>query len=241
MLAVEDLTCRYGAVVATRGVALEVWAGEIVTLIGANGAGKSSTLGAISGTVRYTGRITFDGRPLPASAPAVVRAGVVQVPEGRQVFPELTVTENLLMGAYARRDRAAIRRDLVTQLELFPVLAQRRNDMAGNLSGGQQQMLAIARGLMARPKLLMLDEPSLGLAPAVVRDIMAHIQRINAELGLTVLLVEQSVGVALRLAHRGYVLERGRIVLSATSEELARNELIRTAYLGEPAGERRAD
>jgi branched-chain amino acid transport system ATP-binding protein len=240
MLHVESVTCRYGAVVATHEVSLRVDAGEIVTLIGANGAGKSSTLGAISGVVRYSGRIQLDDRPLPRSAAAVVRAGVVQVPEGRRVFPELTVTENLLMGAYTRRDRAAVRRDLDNNMQLFPVLAERRSGLAGNLSGGQQQMLALARGLMARPRLLMLDEPSLGLAPSIVRDVMDHIGRVNRELGLTMLLVEQSVGVALRLAHRGYVLERGRVVVAGTGDELARNELVRRAYLGEQTGSRHA-
>jgi branched-chain amino acid transport system ATP-binding protein len=233
MLRIEDMTCRYGAVVATREVSLHVDAGEIVTLIGANGAGKSSTLGAISGFVRYTGHIQLDDRPLPRSAAAVVRAGVVQVPEGRRVFPELTVTENLLMGAHTRRDRAGVRRDLETNMQLFPALAERRDGLAGHLSGGQQQMLAMARGLMAKPRLLMLDEPSLGLAPSIVRDLMDHIAWVNRELGVTILLVEQSVGVALRLAHRGYVLERGRVFLAGTGDELARNDLIRRAYLGE--------
>jgi branched-chain amino acid transport system ATP-binding protein len=236
MLRIESVTCRYGAVVATREVSLHVDGGEIVTLIGANGAGKSSTLGAVSGTVRYGGRILLDGRPLPKSPSAAVRAGIVQVPEGRRVFGELTVAENLLMGAYTRRDRAAVRRDLDTNMQLFPMLAERRHTPAGHLSGGQQQMLALARGLMAKPRLLMLDEPSLGLAPSIVRDVMDHIARVNRELALTILLVEQSVGVALRLAHRGYVLERGRVVVSGTSDELARNEQVRRAYLGERSG-----
>jgi len=241
MLHIENLTCTYGAITATHEVSLHVEAGEIVTLIGANGAGKSSILGAVSEVVRHTGRITLDGRPLPRTPAAVVRAGVVQVPEGRRVFPQLTVKENLLMGAYARRDRTAVRRDLDTQMQLFPVLRDRLEAPAGYLSGGQQQMLALARALMAGPQLLMLDEPSLGLAPSVVSDIMEHIRRANRELGLTMLLVEQSVGVALRLAHRGYVLERGRVVLSGSSETLARNDLVRRAYLGAKAGGQHAN
>ncbi len=241
MLRVEGLTCRYGAITATHDVSLEVAEGEIVTLIGANGAGKSSILGAISGVVAHTGRITFDGRPLPRSPAAVVRAGVVQAPEGRRVFPDLTVAENMLMGAYTRRDRSAVRRDLSTTMDLLPVLRDRSNSPAGYLSGGQQQMLALARALMAAPQLLMLDEPSLGLAPTVVDDIVGYIRRANRELKLSILLVEQSVGVALALANRGYVLERGRVVLEGSSEELARNELVRSAYLGAQGEGERTD
>ena len=233
MLHLDHVSCTYGAIQATDEVDLTVDDGEVVTLIGANGAGKSSTLGAISGLVDHTGTISYEGQPLPQRPAAVVARGIVQVPEGRMVFPELTVEENLLIGAYARRDKAAVRRDMDAQMAMFPVLGERRKSLAANLSGGQQQMLAMARGLMARPKLLMLDEPSLGLAPAIVRDVMATIKQINEEAGVTILLVEQSVGVALEVAHRGYVLERGRIVVSGSSKELRQNDMVRRAYLGE--------
>lgn len=238
MLAVEGLTCRYGAIEATRDVDLTVAQGEIVTLIGANGAGKTSVLGAISGLVSHTGTITFDGAPLPRAPARVVRAGVVQVPEGRELFGQLTVEENLRMGGYARRGRKEVARELEAQLERFPALAERRRLPAASLSGGQQQMLAIARAMLSRPRLLMLDEPSLGLAPVLVREIMGTIRRLNAEEGLTVLLVEQSVALALAAASRGYVLERGRVVLSGPAAELSANPQVRSAYLG--LGERAA-
>ena len=229
MLAVEGLSCRYGAIEATHDVELTVAEGEIVTLIGANGAGKTSVLGAISGLVSHTGTITLDGEPLGRSPARIVRAGVVQVPEGREVF---SVEENLRMGAYARRGRKAIACDLAEQLERFPVLGERRRLPAASLSGGQQQMLAIARAMLARPRLLMLDEPSLGLAPVLVREIMATIRRLNEDEGLTVLLVEQSVALALAVAGRGYVLERGRVALAGTAVELSASPQVRSAYLG---------
>jgi len=232
MLAVEGLSCRYGAIEATHDVELTVAEGEIVTLIGANGAGKTSVLGAISGLVSHTGTITLDGEPLGRSPARIVRAGVVQVPEGREVFGQLSVEENLRMGAYARRGRKAIACDLAEQLERFPVLGERRRLPAASLSGGQQQMLAIARAMLARPRLLMLDEPSLGLAPVLVREIMATIRRLNEDEGLTVLLVEQSVALALAVAGRGYVLERGRVALAGTAVELSASPQVRSAYLG---------
>ena len=240
MLRIESLTCRYGAIQATREIDIEVADGEIVTMIGANGAGKSSTIGAISGVVEYTGTIMLDGAPLSRHPSKVVRAGVVQVPEGREIFPELTVEENLLVGAYTRRDHAGIRQDLEEQLTRFPVLRERYRQSAANLSGGQQQMLAIARAMMAKPRLLMLDEPSLGLAPVLVREIMSNVRRINAERGVTILLVEQNIGLALELADRCYVLEQGRVVLSGTSAEVRANDYVRQAYLGWEGGENAA-
>ena len=233
MLRVEGLEAGYGQRRCLSGVSLEVRAGEIVALLGANGAGKTTTLMALSGLVRASsGEMTFKGVRLNGRAPAqIVGLGVSHVPEGRRVLPRLTVLENLELGAYRRRDRAGIRRDLARVVELFPILAERRRQLAGTLSGGEQQMLAIARGLMARPTLLILDEPSLGLAPKLVVTIFETIQRINRE-GVTLLLVEQNAYLALRIAHRGYVLEAGRVVLSDTAERLAQNPHIKAAYLG---------
>lgn len=232
MLDIERLTCMHGAVVATHEVSLTVNDAEIVTLIGANGAGKSSIVGAVSGLVKFTGTIRFEGSPLPRSAASIMRRGVVQVPEGRRVFPDLTVAENLAMGAYRRRDNAAIRRDEAICYELFPILAERKKALAGILSGGQQQMLAVARALMGAPRLLMLDEPSHGLAPPIVRQLIEHIRTINQELGITILLIEQSIGVALEVAQRAYVLDRGRVAFESNCEELRANPKLRTAYLG---------
>lgn len=237
MLRIESLTCRYGIIQATREIDIEISRNEIVTLVGANGAGKSSTIGAISGVVDYTGEITLEGTSLSRDPAKVVRAGVVQVPEGRQIFAELTVEENLLMGAYTRSDRSGIRGDLEEQLTRFPILRERYRQLAANLSGGQQQMLAIARAMMVRPSLLMLDEPSLGLAPVLVREIMDSIRWINAEQNVTVLLIEQNVGLALELADRCYVLDRGRVMLSGTSAEIRTDERFRQAYLGWEVGE----
>jgi branched-chain amino acid transport system ATP-binding protein len=233
MLELREVAAGYGGIQALHGVSLHVAAGEIVTLIGANGAGKSTTLMTICGVVAaQSGDIRFEGESLRGlAANAIVARGIVQVPEGRRIFPQMSVLENLALGAYLRRDRVAMRRDLDHVMALFPVLDSRRQQLGGTLSGGEQQMLAIARALMARPRLLLLDEPSLGLAPLVIQQIFAIIRRINAE-GTTVLLVEQNANQALKLAHRGYVLENGRIVLTDTAQNLLDNEAVRRAYLG---------
>lgn len=234
MLRIDDLRCRYGAIEATKGLSLEVREAQIVTIIGANGAGKSSTLGAISGLVNYSGNISFEGELLSRAPDKVVARGIIHVPEGRAIFGGLTVEENLLVGAYARRDRAVIKADLEQEFERFPSLATRRKEPAANLSGGQQQMMVLARGMMARPRLLMLDEPSLGLAPVLVRQIMESIRDINRERGVTVLLVEQSVNLALEVADYGYVIERGRIGLRGSTSDLRKDDRIQRAYLGSP-------
>ena len=233
LLEIRDLHVHYGAVHALQGISLDVAAGQIVTLIGANGAGKSTTLRVISGLVRPTrGTLVFDGRSLAGCPPhEIVRRGVAQAPEGRGIFANFTVAENLEIGAFARADRAAAARDRDRALELFPRLRERLHQSAGTLSGGEQQMLAIARALVARPRLLLLDEPSLGLAPQVVQTIFAIIREINAA-GTTILLVEQNAHMALEIAHRGYVLETGRMVLTDTAANLLRNPAVREAYLG---------
>jgi branched-chain amino acid transport system ATP-binding protein len=233
MLVIEDLHARYGPVEALRGVTLEVRAGELVCLLGANGAGKSSTLRAISGLLRPTrGRIVLEGGHIHTLEPdRVLGLGIAHCPEGRRVFPYLTVEENLRMGAWVRRDRAAIAEDLDRMCAYFPILAERRAQAAGTLSGGEQQMLAIARALMARPRLMLLDEPSLGLAPTLVEatfEIVAEIRR----RGTTVLMVEQNAYQALRLADRAYVMETGRIVLEGRAQDLLRDDRVRRAYLG---------
>ncbi|PYM41638.1 MAG: ABC transporter ATP-binding protein [Candidatus Rokuibacteriota bacterium] len=231
-LTVEDLAVDYGGRRAVEGVSLTVGRGEIVTLLGANGSGKSTTLRTISGLVKPArGRVLYEGRDITrAPADQIVAAGVGHVPEGRDVFVEFTVLENLLVGGHtvSRRDLAA---RLEGAFELFPVLYARRRQLAGTLSGGEQQMLAIARALIARPRLLLLDEPSLGLAPMLAREIFRTIQRINAT-GVAVLLVEQNARRALRLAGRGYVLETGRVVVAGTSRELGADPSVRSAYLG---------
>jgi branched-chain amino acid transport system ATP-binding protein len=234
LLEVEDIVTQYGPVVALHGVSFRVPEGQIVTLLGANGAGKTTTLRTISGLLRVTrGQILFDGKALHKMSPEqIVRAGVVQSPEGRQIFADLTVDENLEMGAYTRRDRAGIERDKRRVCEYFPVLGQRRSQPAGTLSGGEQQMLAIGRALMARPRLLLLDEPSLGLAPLIVREIFEIVQTINREEGITVLLVEQDVALALHVAHYGYVLTTGTVALHGPSERLRADESVRRSYLG---------
>lgn len=233
MLVIDNLVTHYGPVEALKGVSLEVQQGEIVTLIGANGAGKSTTLRTISGLVRPTqGSIRYEGRELSNTAPErIVAMGIAHVPEGRRVFPLMTVMENLELGAFTRSDAGAVREDLERVFTLFPRLAERRAQLAGTMSGGEQQMLAIGRALMARPKLLLLDEPSMGLAPLIVENIFGIIQEINAE-GTTVLLVEQNANLALSVADKGYVLETGRIVLSDSASELLENEDVRKAYLG---------
>ena len=235
LLAVEDLHVAYGAIHALQGVSLSVGAGEVVTLIGANGAGKSTLLRTVSGLVRpRSGTIQYDRTVRLDTLPphTIVREGISHVPEGRHVFANLTVRENLLLGAYQRRDRREIAQTLERTFALFPVLRERLGQSAATLSGGEQQMLAIGRALMARPQLLLLDEPSLGLAPRVVQTIFQIIREINAQ-GTTILLVEQNAHQALRVAHRGYVLQTGRIVLEDTGANLLRSPEVRAAYLGD--------
>jgi branched-chain amino acid transport system ATP-binding protein len=233
MLKVDEIYASYGPVVALRGISLDVPEGGIVSILGANGAGKSSTLRAISGLVRISrGSIEFMGRRIDHLAPEkIVQMGISQVPEGRQIFGELSVEENLRLGAYTRRDGDGVRKDTQRIYDYFPVLAERRKQTALTLSGGEQQMLAIGRALMARPRLLLLDEPSLGLAPLVTREIFEIIHVINSE-GVTVLLVEQNARLALGIAQFGYVLETGVVVLADTSESLRQNEDVRRSYLG---------
>jgi branched-chain amino acid transport system ATP-binding protein len=233
MLEVRDLSVRYGAIEALHGLSINVEQGQIVTLIGCNGAGKSTTLRSISGLLKPSkGRILFEGRPIAGMAPhQIVRLGLAQAPEGRGIFSNLTVEENLEMGAFARKDAGAIAKDRERALDLFPRVRERLKQNAGTLSGGEQQMLAIARALMARPRLLLLDEPSLGLAPQVVQTIFRIIREINAS-GTTILLVEQNAHMALEVAHIGYVIEVGRIVMHDTGANLAKSDAVRKAYLG---------
>lgn len=234
MLEVKDLEVYYGAIQALQGISFNVNQGEIVTLIGANGAGKSTTLRTVSGILRpKKGEVIFNGKRLnQIPAHKIVRMGVSHVPEGRQIFPNLTVMENLIMGAYTRSDKAEIQESLEMVLERFPRLKERQKQLAGTLSGGEQQMLATGRGLMSKPSLLILDEPSMGLSPLLVEEIFAIIQSINKQ-GTTVLLVEQNAYMALQIAHRAYVLETGRIVLSGTAAEVQADPKVRSAYLGE--------
>ena len=233
MLKLDHVDAGYGQRQCLADLCLEVRRGEIVALLGANGAGKTTTLMAISGLVAVSrGVMTFEGAALTRrSAADIVGLGISHVPEGRCILPRLTVLENLELGAYRQRDRTEFQRDLERMEALFPILAQRRRQLAGTLSGGEQQMLAMARGLMARPKLLLLDEPSLGLAPKLVATVFHTIQRIHQD-GMTLLLVEQNASMALQVAHRGYVLEAGRIVLADTAERLAANPRVKAAYLG---------
>ena len=234
MLELENVTAGYGSITALHGVSLRVEKGSIVTLVGANGAGKSTTLRAISGLVAVReGRVLFEGQNLTNKRPhQIVARGLAHVPEGRMIFSNLTVRENLMMGAYLRRDRAGIASDQEFVLETFPRLRERMWQQAGTLSGGEQQMLAIGRALMGRPSCLMLDEPSLGIAPLLVKTIFEKIVQVNKELGLTVLLVEQNAHLALEVSHFGYVLETGRILLSDRSEHLKTNPAVQAAYLG---------
>lgn len=241
MLRITSVDTFYGRVQALRGVSLHVDPGEIVTLIGANGAGKSTILQAISGLIRASsGQISFDDLDVTtASSGRIVRAGLCQVPEGRQVFGSLSVADNLLLGAWSRwhgSSRRQVLADMQEQFERFPVLEERREQQAGSLSGGEQQMLALARGLMSRPRMLMLDEPSLGLAPIIASSFLAEVSRLRDE-GLTVLLVEQNARAALRIADRGYVLETGRIVLEGTARDLLDNPEVQRAYLGAGTGD----
>lgn len=234
MLELKGVNTYYGNIQALKSVDIRVDEGEIITLIGANGAGKSTTLMSISGIVApKEGEVLFQGKPINGMDPdQIVALGISQVPEGRRIFPHLTVRENLDLGALLRRDSDGIRKDLDYVFELFPILGQRRNQAGGTLSGGEQQMLAISRALMARPKLLLLDEPSLGLAPLIVRQIFEVISTINRENGTTVFLVEQNANLALQLANRGYVMETGRITMTDTTDKLMDNEEVRKAYLG---------
>ena len=233
MLRVEDINVYYGAIHAIKGISLEVNDGEIVALIGSNGAGKSATLRTISGLMKpKTGRIMYDGEDITGvPAHKIVGKGLCQVPEGRHVFANMTVLENLELGAYLRTDKEGIAKDMEMVFEKFPRLLERKNQLSGTLSGGEQQMLAMARALMSRPKLLLLDEPSMGLAPLLIKEIFNIIKEINAG-GTTVLLVEQNANMALSIADKAYVLETGRITLSGTAAELASSEEVRKAYLG---------
>jgi branched-chain amino acid transport system ATP-binding protein len=229
LLELNDVSARYGQVAALHGISLTVGEGEVVALLGANGAGKTTTLRAVSGTVRRSGEVILGGKRLTRSGPeAVARNGVAHVPEGRGIFTQLSVWENLRMGAYMRRGR----QDFKTVLDYFPWLDARRNQQAGTLSGGEQQMLALARAFLQRPKLLMLDEPSLGLAPLVTREVFRVVTDLNEKEGLAVLVVEQNAAIALGAARRAYVLETGSIALAGSADELRSNDAIRTAYLG---------
>ena len=233
LLQLEEVEARYGQVKALHGVSLSVSEGEIVAVLGANGAGKTTTLRAISGTVRRSGAIRFAGKSIAGRTPeTVARLGIAHVPEGRGTLSELSVAENLRLGAYVRRDRASIHEDEQRVLAHFPWLGDRRNQRAGTLSGGEQQMLALARALMLRPRLVLLDEPSLGLAPRVVAEIFRIVGELNEREGLTVLVVEQNAILALETASRAYVLEVGRVALEGGSETLRRNESVRRSYLG---------
>jgi branched-chain amino acid transport system ATP-binding protein len=234
MLTIRDLHVSYGSINALHGISLTVEKGTIVTLVGANGAGKTTTLRAISGIVpAASGKIEFDGHEIRGMKPHdIVGRGLAQSPEGRMVFANLTVRENLQMGAFLRSDRGGIAKDEDYIFGIFPRLKERMKQTAGTLSGGEQQMLAIGRALMSRPKCLMLDEPSLGIAPILVRTIFEKIVEVNRELGLTILLVEQNANLALEVSHRAYVLETGRIILEDTSSALRQNEQVRAAYLG---------
>jgi branched-chain amino acid transport system ATP-binding protein len=234
MLSIRDLQVSYGRAEAVRGVSVDVLKGEVVALLGTNGAGKTTLLSAVAGLVRASrGAITLDGELLTNLRPEIiVRRGVALVPERRELFPDMSVAETLEIGAYLRRDRAAVRADMGRIYGYFPVLEPRRQQLASTLSGGQQQMLAIGRALMSRPRYLLLDEPSLGLSPVMLEAIFEIIERINRDEGTTVFLVEQNTRVALSVARRGYVLENGQVVASGSSEELLGSDLVRHSYLG---------
>jgi branched-chain amino acid transport system ATP-binding protein len=234
LLEVNNLHVSYGAIRAVRGISFDIDEGEIVTLIGANGAGKSTTLRTVSGLLRaQEGGVTFRGQSLNRTPPEkIVRLGISQVPEGRRIFSKLTVRENLEMGAYTRKDAAEIAESLEMVFTRFPRLKERVNQRGGTLSGGEQQMLAMGRGLMSRPTLLLLDEPSMGLAPILVEEIFSIIEQINAQ-GTSILLVEQNAAMALSVAHRGYVLETGEVALAGDAQELLENPEVQAAYLGE--------
>ena len=234
MLEIRELEVAYGSIVALHRISLSVPAGKIVTLVGSNGAGKSTTLRAVSGLLRVRhGKILFEGQEITNFAPhRIVGKGITQVPEGRMIFSNLTVLENLQMGAYRRHNTAEVKKDFGKMYEIFPRLKEREKQMGGTLSGGEQQMLAIARALMSKPRFLMLDEPSLGIAPILVRTIFSKIVEVNQQLGITILLVEQNANLALEVSDYGYVLETGRIILEDESANLRANNLVKEAYLG---------
>ena len=234
MLRLENVQSGYGNILAVKGISLEVNQGEIITLIGANGAGKSTTLLTISGIVGCrSGRILLNGEEIHMlGTDEIVKRGICQVPEGRHIFPELTVQENLDMGAFMRNDTQQIRQDLDYVYSLFPILEERRNQDGGTLSGGEQQMLAVSRALMARPQLLLLDEPSMGLAPLIIKQIFEIIRKINQESNTTIFLVEQNANQALQIADRGYVIENGKITISGSADSLLNNQDVQKAYLG---------
>jgi branched-chain amino acid transport system ATP-binding protein len=234
LLEVEDLRVSYGKIEAVKGISFSVDAGQVVTLIGTNGAGKTTTLRTLSGLLKPTsGKIVFDGKPL-SGVPAhkIVALGLAHSPEGRHIFPRLTIAENLQLGAFLRKDKDGIEKDIQRAYDLFPILGERRKQAAGTLSGGEQQMLAMGRALMSRPKLLMLDEPSMGLSPIMMQKIMATISELKSQ-GTTILLVEQNAQAALSLADQGHVMEVGNVVLSGTGQDLLHDESVRKAYLGE--------
>ena len=234
ILKVENVQASYGSIVALKSISMEVYEGEIVAIVGANGAGKTTLLSCISGLMPYKGTISFRGEKLGGKidSAAIVERGVIQVPEGRQIFSELTVHENLLMGAYSRKKGDNIQPELDSVYQLFPRLAERREQKGGSLSGGEQQMLAIGRAMMAKPKLLLLDEPSMGLAPIVVQDIFGTIHKLNKEMGVTIVLIEQNARLALKTADRAYVVETGLVQLSGPAKQLASDPKIRDLYLG---------
>ena len=231
LLVLDGLEARYGPVQALHGISLTVDEGEVVAVLGANGAGKTTTLRAISGTVSRSGTVSLEGKTLRGGPEVAARAGIAHVPEGRGTFVDLTVTENLRLGAYTRRDRQ-VKDDIRRVTEYFPWMDERGGQRAGTLSGGEQQMLALGRALMSRPKLLLLDEPSLGLAPMIVREFFRIVRELNDTEGLTVLVVEQDARIALSISSRAYVLEVGRVALTGSSEELRRDENVRRSYLG---------
>jgi branched-chain amino acid transport system ATP-binding protein len=234
LLEVEDLRVAYGKIEAVKGISFSVQQGEVVTLIGTNGAGKTTTLRTLSGLLKpLSGKITFDGKPLTGvPAHKIVAMGLAHSPEGRRIFPRLTIAENLQLGAFLRSDKAGIEKDIQRAYDLFPILGERRKQAAGTLSGGEQQMLAMGRALMSQPKLLMLDEPSMGLSPIMMQKIMATIVELKSQ-GTTILLVEQNAQAALSLADHGHVMEVGSVVLSGTGQDLLHDESVRKAYLGE--------
>ena len=234
MLNIENVSVFYGKAVALKKVSIRVEEGEMVTLLGSNGAGKSTLLKTISGILRLReGKIVLDGEEIQKLPPhQIVKRGIIQVPEGREIFPDLTVRENLWMGAYLRKDSSAIRKDLQFVFDLFPILRERSSQIAGTLSGGESQMLAIARGVLSSPRIFMLDEPSLGIAPVVRDAIFRVVQQIYEERGITILLVEQNAKWALSVSSRGYILENGEVTLEGTGSELAENEYVKKAYLG---------
>ncbi|MDA3011806.1 MAG: ABC transporter ATP-binding protein [Actinomycetota bacterium] len=231
LLAMRDVRAGYGPLEVLHGISLDVAPGEIVVILGANGAGKTTTMRAVSGMIGRQGQVTFEGADISStSAEKIVRLGIAQVPQGRGTFAELTVEDNLRSGAYVRRD--AVDADIDRWYEVFPRLAERRSQRAGSLSGGEQQMLAIARALMSKPKLLLCDEPSLGLAPLITQELFEVLKKLNADEGLSILLVEQNANLALKVAHRVYLLETGNVVASGTAAEISSDDSIRKAYLG---------